>query len=138
MGLGNVVGALLSGVVAIPGVLVGTGVGAIHGPWYKLKDAISGKGDGETPQAGAGGVKSSGGDLDTDDDAEAHQAIVEAARKLEAEEGSRGNGEGGGDEAAGGDKSVDKKMEAKQEDMSKPDVEQTPRPNEEGQEAAAS
>ncbi|KAK4096865.1 hypothetical protein N658DRAFT_510857 [Parathielavia hyrcaniae] len=36
MALGNLVGVLLGGVVAIPGVLVGAGVGALHGPWYKI------------------------------------------------------------------------------------------------------
>lgn len=127
MGLGNVVGALLSGVVAIPGVLVGTGVGAIHGPWYKLKDAMSG-GGGEKEKAGvregAGAeqanaqAKAMDGDEETDeeDDEKAHQAIVDAARKLEADEGSKEGGGKDGDEFAGGDKPASQeKVEEKPE-----------------------
>lgn len=72
MGLGNLVGALLSGVVAVPGVLVGSGVGAIHGPWYKVKDLVS----------GGGGDKEN---KESSEDVQAHLAIVDAARKLDQE-----------------------------------------------------
>ncbi|WPH04999.1 Hypothetical protein R9X50_00789700 [Acrodontium crateriforme] len=41
MGLGATVGTLVGGVVAVPttalGGIIGTGVGAIHGPWFTLK-----------------------------------------------------------------------------------------------------
>lgn len=91
MGAGNLVGALLSGVVAVPGVLIGSGVGAIHGPFVKLKDSISGKG--EKAEGGEDKVdehsKQEIADdtgIETDDDARAHAAIVEAARTLEDEE----------------------------------------------------
>lgn len=99
MGLGNVVGALLSGVVAIPGVLVGSGVGAIHGPWYKLKDVVGGGGDDgaidDEAQARAK-AKALENDTESDEDGQAHQAIVDAARKLDADEGEKKGGEGGG------------------------------------------
>ncbi|KAK4635559.1 hypothetical protein CLAFUW4_00215 [Fulvia fulva] len=40
LGLGTLVGTLLSGVLSIPtaglGILIGAGVGAIHGPWIKV------------------------------------------------------------------------------------------------------
>lgn len=87
MGLGNVVGALLSGVVAVPGVLVGSGVGALHGPWYKLKDVMSGvnnKMDGGTQENDK--IKAEVGsetDEDSGEDVQAHMAIVDAARKLD-------------------------------------------------------
>lgn len=99
IGLGNLVGVLLSGVVAVPGVLVGSGVGAIHGPWYKLKDVMSGGGGG-----GGGGSSGTsqenekikaevGSETDEDsssgEDAQAHMAIVDAARKLDDDEGGK-------------------------------------------------
>ncbi|KAH8924674.1 hypothetical protein BT69DRAFT_1296238 [Atractiella rhizophila] len=55
-GLGAAVGSLLGGIVAIPttalGLLVGAGVGVVHGPWVKLVEATvkeeeEGKKDGE-------------------------------------------------------------------------------------------
>ncbi|KAH8673645.1 hypothetical protein BX600DRAFT_433262 [Xylariales sp. PMI_506] len=44
-GLGTLIGGLVGGIAAIPtaglGVLVGAGVGAVHGPWVKLvKDTV--------------------------------------------------------------------------------------------------
>lgn len=100
MGLGNLVGALLSGVVAVPGSLIGAGVGALHGPWYRLSDAVAGNGGGGTKADEDAGhdrlgkdIKKSksdekGGDMsdDSEQDEEAHKAIVDAARKLEEEE----------------------------------------------------
>lgn len=99
MGLGNLVGALLSGVVAVPGSLIGAGVGALHGPWYRLSDAVTGNGGGGTKADEDAGHDRLGKDIknsksdetklgsETDDsDEEAHRAVVEAARKLEEEE----------------------------------------------------
>lgn len=92
MGAGNLIGALLSGVVAVPGVLIGSGVGTLHGPFVKLKDSISGKG--EKKEEGEGKdeldekIKEEVGidtDDETDEDIKAHAAIVEAARKLDDE-----------------------------------------------------
>lgn len=91
MGLGNLVGALLSGVVAVPGVLVGSGVGAIHGPWYKFKDALSGGGgnnrENEKIKAEVGSESESG--EESSEDVQAHLAIVEAARQLDEEQGKK-------------------------------------------------
>lgn len=102
MGLGNLVGTLLSGVVAIPGSLIGAGVGALHGPWYTLQDMVTGKSskteadesgdhgrvdpgaEAESKPAGVGEEDSHQEDPRQED--EAHRAIVEAARKLEEEE----------------------------------------------------
>ncbi|KAK2613309.1 hypothetical protein N8I77_000230 [Diaporthe amygdali] len=101
MGLGNLVGALLSGVVAVPGSLIGAGVGAIHGPWYKFQDAVTGNGGGKTKADENTGNDRLGKDIkkselggkadsfetdDSEQEEENHKAIVEAARKLEAEE----------------------------------------------------
>lgn len=100
MGLGNLVGALLSGVVAVPGSLIGAGVGALHGPWYRLSDAVAGNSGGGTKADKDAGhdrlgkdinkskSDEKGGDMsdDSEQDEEAHKAIVEAARKLEEEE----------------------------------------------------
>lgn len=101
MGLGNLVGALLSGVVAVPGSLIGAGVGAIHGPWYRFQDALAGNGGGGKKADEDAGHDRLGKDIEksksgekevyeTDDDSErdeeAHKAIVEAAKKLEEEE----------------------------------------------------
>ncbi|KAJ4415057.1 hypothetical protein N0V82_007573 [Gnomoniopsis sp. IMI 355080] len=95
MGAGNLVGALLSGVVAVPGVLIGSGVGAIHGPFVKLKDSISG--NGKKAQGGEGNADeklseeiADDTETETDDDVKAHAAIVEAARKLEDEKPADG------------------------------------------------
>lgn len=89
MGAGNLIGALLSGVVAVPGVLIGSGVGAIHGPFVKLKDSISGKGskkeEGKEKDELDEEIKEEVGvdsDDETDEDVKAHAAIVEEARKL--------------------------------------------------------
>lgn len=136
MGLGNVVGALLSGVVAIPGVLVGTGVGAIHGPWYKLKDAVSGGGKKAGDNDGAAAeddeaearakAKVLEGDSEAeedDDDDKAHQAIVDAARKLEADEGTREGGGRADDKIAKEDRPVqEEKVEDKPETPQQPEV----------------
>lgn len=94
MGAGNLVGALLSGVVAVPGVLIGSGVGAIHGPFVKLKDLVAGNGkknpdDGdeavdEKPESGVGGDA----EMDSDEENRTHAAIVDAARKLDDEKPS--------------------------------------------------
>lgn len=79
MGLGNLVGVLLSGVVAIPGVLVGAGVGALHGPWY----ALSGK-------PGKDGAQDTSRSYE---DEEVHRAVVAAARQIEEEEKAGGKAE---------------------------------------------
>lgn len=95
MGLGNLVGALLSGVVAVPGSLIGAGVGAIHGPWYRFQDAVTGNGGDKTKADENTGHDRLGKDIkksdgfetdDSEQDEESHKAIVEAARKLEEEE----------------------------------------------------
>lgn len=106
MGLGNLVGALLSGVVAVPGSLIGAGVGALHGPWYRFQDAVAGNAGGGKKKAdedaghdrlGKDIKKSNSGETkpgdkesyatdDSEMDEETHKAIVEAAKKLEAEE----------------------------------------------------
>lgn len=86
MGLGNLVGILLSGVTAVPGVLVGSGVGAAHGPWFKLGGGGGKKKDEKVEEKDGGkegGAESTG---DDSDDEETHRAIVEAARQAEAEE----------------------------------------------------
>lgn len=83
MGLGNLVGALLSGVVAIPGGLIGSGVGALTGPFVKVKDAMSGSGE----EAADEDKKEASEDAkvlsDEQSDETAHLAIVEAARELD-------------------------------------------------------
>lgn len=90
MGAGNLVGALLSGVVAIPGVLIGSGVGAIHGPFVKLKDAVSGnskkaeEGEKDIDEKLKAGLNDDT-ETETDEDVKAHAAIVEAARELDDE-----------------------------------------------------
>lgn len=92
MGAGNLIGALLSGVVAVPGVLIGSGVGAIHGPFIKLKDSISGSGGKKEKGEGKDELDEKikaeinvDTDDETDEDIKAHEAIVEAARKLDDE-----------------------------------------------------
>lgn len=97
MGAGNLIGALLSGVVAVPGVLIGSGVGAIHGPFVKLKDSISGKGEkkeeGEEKDELDEKIQEEVGidtDDETDQDIKAHAAIVEAARQLEDDKKVKG------------------------------------------------
>jgi hypothetical protein len=93
MGLGNLVGILLSGVTAVPGVLVGSGVGAAHGPWFKLGGGGKKKDEKvEEKDGGKEGEAESTGD-DSDDE-ETHRAIVEAARQAEAEEGGSEKPEG--------------------------------------------
>ncbi|TPX11287.1 uncharacterized protein E0L32_001105 [Thyridium curvatum] len=99
MGLGNLVGVLLSGVVAVPGVLVGSGVGALHGPWYKITGGKKGagkEGDGGGEKGGKDEGESGGGGSGSDakgkdeegdfSDEEEHRAIVEAVRKAEGGE----------------------------------------------------
>lgn len=93
MGLGNLVGALLSGVVAVPGVLVGSGVGAIHGPWYKVKDVMGGGGGGgdQKKEEENEKIKAEVGaesDEESSQDVQAHLAIVEAARQMDEEQGT--------------------------------------------------
>ncbi|KAJ4390905.1 hypothetical protein N0V93_004504 [Gnomoniopsis smithogilvyi] len=96
MGAGNLVGALLSGVVAVPGLLIGSGVGAIHGPFVKLKDSISGKGQktGSVEDNVDQKPKEEFADdteTDTDEDIKAHEAIVKAARELDVDERADGD-----------------------------------------------
>lgn len=121
MGAGNLIGALLSGVVAVPGVLIGSGVGAIHGPFVKLKDSISGKGaekeESEEKDELNEKIKEEVGvdtDDETDEDVKAHAAIVEAARKLEDEKKVEG-------EAT--KKDADDAVEANPSDVRSPDTE---------------
>jgi hypothetical protein len=84
MGLGNLVGVLVSGVVAIPGALVGAGIGALHGPWYKLS----------LPTIGGGKDDAQAGSSPSDE--EAHRAVIEAARQAEEEEeGTKSDSEAG-------------------------------------------
>jgi len=85
MGLGNLVGVLTSAVVAIPGTLVGAGVGALHGPWYKLTGR-SGKDEPPPPPEGAPEGEGEGEGRDE----EVHRAVVAAVRKVEEEEGVNG------------------------------------------------
>ncbi|KAK5655980.1 hypothetical protein OQA88_5118 [Cercophora sp. LCS_1] len=69
MGLGNAVGAVVSGVVSLPGALVGAGVGAVHGPWYSVSKESDGKdhghghlddnNDGKQPEDKAQGARDS-------------------------------------------------------------------------------
>lgn len=102
MGAGNLVGALLSGVVAVPGVLIGSGVGAIHGPFVKLKDSISGNGKKEKDEEESFSEEikaevdhdtetETETETETDEDAKAHAAIVEAARNLNDEKSGEGD-----------------------------------------------
>lgn len=103
MGLGNLVGTLLSGVVAIPGSLIGAGVGALHGPWYTLQDMVSGKGGKTEADGGHDGSVGKDAEAQSGDESEAtsrqedeaHRAIVEAARRLEEEEETEKRSEGG-------------------------------------------
>lgn len=99
MGAGNLVGALLGGVVAVPGLLIGSGVGAIHGPFVKLKDSICGnrkRTEDGTDVVDEGRMKelADGTETETDDDIKAHEVIVEAARNLEDEKRPDGETEG--------------------------------------------
>lgn len=73
VGLGNLVGVLVGGVVAIPGALIGAGVGAVHGPWYSVKGLVVADEHGE-------------GGAEAEEDEKAHGAVVAAVRKSEAEE----------------------------------------------------
>ncbi|ROW15318.1 hypothetical protein VPNG_03068 [Cytospora leucostoma] len=112
MGLGNLVGTLLSGVVAIPGSLIGAGVGALHGPWYTLQDMVSGKGGKAEANGADDGRVGKDAEAKSGDESEAtsrqedeaHRAIVEAARRLEEEEEAEKRSKEGGQAKASDDK----------------------------------